>query len=167
MARNDKPTDLGLTADNTTVEQELAAREQAMNAEIAAMRKDAEEKVALANKILEEAKLTAAAIPVAPMASKTLSQEINEMAKMTMVKRMEEQFGTRDKVKWVNNVMIPLDPLGAETSMSVKVNGIGYDFLRAAAYDMPQDLYDVILRNVYKESDLVKRARTGALSMTM
>ena len=167
MARNDKPTNLGLTDEKMTPEQMLAMRDQEKAAELEALRKEAEEKVARANQILEEAKLAAASITVAPAAKKTYSQEANEMAKMTMQKRMETQFGTPDKVKWVHNVMIPMDVFGVEMTMSVKVNGIGYDFQRAETYDMPEDLYEVILRNRYVDSPLVKKARAGELAMRL
>ena len=166
MAKNEKPTALELEASSQTPEQLMAETEQRIAAMMANAQAAAEEKIALANKILDDAKYAAASVPVAAE-KKTFSQEVNELAKMTMVKRMEQQFGTPDQVKWVRNVVIPIDQHGAEETMSVTVNGVGYDFLRGGVYDMPEALYEVIQRNRYVESDIVKRARTGQLVTTM
>lgn len=156
------PTKVELT--EMTPEQALAQREQEISAKLAAMEKAANEKMAQAEKILENAKLAAANIPVATAkTSKTFSQEVNEMAKMTMVKRMEAQFGTEKETKWVKNVVIPFDITGDNSPMIVTVNGIEYAFARGEAYDMPEDLYAIVLRSRYVESPLANKARTGNL----
>lgn len=162
MAKNVKPTELGIT-EGMTPEQKMAAMEQKMMAEIAEMKKAAEEKMAKAEAMLESAKLAAASIPTAPAAKKAFSQEVNEMAKLTMIERMTRQFGDRNQVKWVTNVIIPIDPNGVEMNLDVTINGIEYNFARAEVYDMPEELWNVILRSRYVESPLAKKARNGEL----
>lgn len=137
-------------------EQKIAQMMQEAQHKIDEMNATAEQRLKESAQILETAKLNAASIPASKAKSNAeFNADIREAEKLSMEGRMKRQFGEDD---WLD-CPIPLDPTGAERSMSVTVNGISYDLERGAIYRMPRKLFKIVMGSRYVESPEVARTK--------
>lgn len=130
-------------------QQRIAQMEMDAQRKIDQMMKEAAEKEALAAKVLENAKLTAANIPHED--KKTFDQELAEAAKLTLIERMKRQFGDDNMIQ----ISIPIDNESRAKTMCVTINGWDYEFRRGEVYEIPKAMLPVIMGSVYKDSDLI------------
>ncbi len=135
--------------------QEIAQMKMDAQREIDARHTKAEENEKKAEKILENAKLVAANIPVAKE-RKSLDRELSEAAKLTLQARMEKQFGAEN----MTNIVIPFDnDSRATTTMDVIVNGWAYQFKRGVGYTVPQAMLPLIMGSIYTEDEMLSTMR--------
>ena len=128
--------------------QRIAQMEMEATRRIEEMMKQAEAKQAEADKILENAKMTAARLPIS---NRTFDKKISEAERMSQEERMKRQFGDCKRV----SIVIPIDNEAKGRTMDVFVNGIPYSFIRGEVYDVVEPLSLIILGSVYKDSAFI------------
>ena len=145
MARNDKPTALGIETAEMTPEERYAQMMQEAEARIAKMEQAAAEKMQKADMVLADAHKKAAGLNVTTT-NKNFRQEMDEAEKMSMMARADRQFAP--EVKRVTFVC-PV-PKGGNVGDVVSVSIGAYDYPLAAGteYTLPEPIKDIAFRVV-------------------
>lgn len=145
MARNDKPTALGIETEEMTAEERYAQMMQEAEARIAKMEQAAMERMQEADKVLADAHKTAAGLKV-NTTNKTFRQEMDEAEKMSMVARSDRQFGP--DVKRVTFIC-PI-PKGGKVGdvVPVSINAYEYPLAAGTEYTLAEPIKDIAFRVV-------------------
>lgn len=145
MARNDKPTPLGIENEEMTADERSAQilREAEMRA--AEIEQAAAEKMQQAEMVLAEANKTAAGLKV-NTTNMSFRQEMDEAEKMSMVARSDRQFGP--DVKRVTFIC-PV-PKGGKVGdiVPVSINAYEYPLAAGTEYTLPEPIKDIAFRAV-------------------
>lgn len=145
MARNDKPTPLGIETEEMTADERAAQilREAEMRA--AEIEQAAAEKMQQADMVLAEAHKTAAGLKV-NTTNMTFRQEMDEAEKMSMMARSDRQFGP--EVKRVTFIC-PV-PKGGKVGdiVPVSINAYEYPLAAGTEYTLAEPIKDIAFRAV-------------------
>lgn len=145
MARNDKPTALGIETEEMTAEERYAQMMQEAEARIAKLEQEAAEKMQQADMVLANAHKTAAGLKI-NTTNKTFRQEMDEAEKMSMVARSDRQFGP--DVKRVTFIC-PI-PKGGKVGdvVPVSINAYEYPLAAGTEYTLAEPIKDIAFRVV-------------------